>query len=307
MKVEKIFLTHAEQLEYLIEKKGLTVTDREKALDMLRSFGYFALVDGYKAPFKCPDGDRYRDGTSLDDIVALFKMDENLRELFFKYIMRVELKLRSLLSYYFTEKHGHRQEEYLRRENYIEGSSHDRGVFRTVSKLRDLVKERGKFDYINHYIENYQNVPLWVLVNALSLGVLVNLYDCQTPDIKAKTADMFSVSPSDLASMLDVLNRFRNVSAHNERLYSCRSDSDICDTPLHEKYRVKRDAHGHYASGKHDLFAAAISLETLLEPDDAEKFKRGLHAIIGHFTAMSQVIPKREFWTLMGFTEEYFG
>ena len=108
--MEKIFLTHAEQLEYLVEAKGLTVTDRDRALDMLCRFGYFSLVDGYKAPFKEPDGDKYRNGTTFDDIVALFKMDENLRELFFKYIMRVELQLRSLLAYYFTEKYGHLQE-----------------------------------------------------------------------------------------------------------------------------------------------------------------------------------------------------
>jgi len=305
LKVEKIFLTHDEQLDYLVMAKGLTVTDRDRALDLLCRFGYFALIDGYKAPFKQPDGDKYRVGTTFDDVVALFKMDENLRELFFKYIMRVELQLRSLLAYYFTEKHGEKQEKYLDRGSYAEGKQHDRDVFRVISKLRDLADERGKFDYINHYIDKYGNVPLWVLVNALSLGVLVNLYDCQIPDIKAKIADKFSTSPSDLASMLDVLNRFRNVSAHNERLYNCLSNTEICDTALHEKYRVRR-RNGRYASGKCDLFAAAISLEILLSPDDAEKFRHGLCAIIEHFISVSKVIPKDEFLSLMGFTEEYF-
>lgn len=302
--MEKIFLTHAEQLEYLVEAKGLTVTDRDRALDMLCRFGYFSLVDGYKAPFKEPDGDKYRNGTTFDDIVALFKMDENLRELFFKYIMRVELQLRSLLAYYFTEKHGHLQEKYLDRSSYAEGKQHDRAVYRVISKLRDLATERGKFDYINHYMDKHKNVPLWVLINALSLGVLVNLYDCQTADIKEKIADKFSVSPGDLASMLDALNKFRNVSAHNERLYNCLANTEICDTPLHEKYHVERK-NGRYLSGKRDLFAAAISLEILLNPDDAQKFKHGLSAIIGHFMSVSTVIPKREFLALMGFPEGY--
>lgn len=304
--MEKIFLTHGEQLDYLVKAKGLAVPDRARALDMLCRFGYFTLVDGYKAPFKCPDGDRYREGTSFEDIVALFKMDENLRELFFKYIMRVELKLRSLLSYCFTEKHGHRQEKYLDRESYLPSDVHDRDVFRVISKLRDLTDERGSFDYINHYIEKYGNVPLWVLVNALSLGVLVNLYDCQTSDVKEKIAAGFGgVTPSDLGSHLDLLTKFRNVSAHNERLYSCRADKDICDTHLHEKYGVSRLG-GQYKSGKRDLFAAAISLEITLPQDDAEKFKRGLCAIVEHFFTVSNIIPRGEFLSIMGFTEGYF-
>ena len=304
--MKKTFLTHAEQLDYLVEKKGLAVPDRERAMDMLCRFGYFALIDGYKAPFKCSDGGKYRDGATFDDVVALFKMDENLRELFFKYIMRVELQLRSLISYCFTEKHGSSQEKYLDRENYIPGEEHDRDVSRVISKLRDLCDRCGSFDYINHYIEKYGTVPLWVLINALSLGVLVNLYDCQTTDIKEKIADRFGgITPSDLGSLLDLLTKFRNVSAHNERLYSARADKDICDTPLHEKYRAWRRG-TQYACGKRDAFAAAIALEILLNPDDAEKFKCGLRAIVEHFLSVSKVIPREEFLAIMGFTEEYF-
>ncbi len=304
--MEKIFLTHSEQLDYLVEAKGLAVPDRTRALDLLCRFGYFALIDGYKAPFKRPDGDKYRDGATFDDVVALFKMDENLRELFFKYIMRVELQLRSLISYHFTEKHGSRQEKYLDRENYIPGEEHDRDVFRVISKLRDLCDQRGNFDYINHHVEKYGNVPLWVLVNALSLGALVNLYDCQTSDVKEKIADRFGgIAPSELGSLLDLLTKFRNVSAHNERLYSACADNEICDTPLHEKYRAERRGR-HYLSGKRDLFAAAIALETTLPREDGEKFKRGLCAIIEHFFSVSKVIPREEFLSIMGFTEEYF-
>lgn len=72
----------------------------------MRLIGYFALIGGYKSPFKNPTTKKYRDGIVFDDIVALYKFDENLRELFLKYILWIERNIRSLLSYYFTEKFG---------------------------------------------------------------------------------------------------------------------------------------------------------------------------------------------------------
>lgn len=71
----------------------------------MRLIGYFALIGGYKSPFRNPTTKKYRDGIVFDDIVALYKFDENLRYCF-KYILRIERNIRSLLSYYFTEKFG---------------------------------------------------------------------------------------------------------------------------------------------------------------------------------------------------------
>ena len=67
---------------------------------------------------KNPTTRKYRDGTTFNDIVALYKFDENLRELFLKYILKIERNIRSLLSYYFTEKFGEKQECYLNKANF---------------------------------------------------------------------------------------------------------------------------------------------------------------------------------------------
>ena len=45
---------------------------------------------------------KYIDGTTFEDIVALYEFDENLRELFLKYLLKIEQNMRSQLSYYFT-------------------------------------------------------------------------------------------------------------------------------------------------------------------------------------------------------------
>jgi len=95
----------------------LTISDHDYAKKMLRQIGYFSLIGGYKTPFKNPTTKKYKDGTTLEDIIALYKFDENLRELFLKYILQIERHLRSLLSYYFTDKHGEQQIHYLNPAN----------------------------------------------------------------------------------------------------------------------------------------------------------------------------------------------
>ena len=66
----------------LQNEKKLTIPDKEYTLKTLKQIGYFGLIGGYKNPFKNPTTQKYKDGTTFDEIVDLYKFDENLRELF---------------------------------------------------------------------------------------------------------------------------------------------------------------------------------------------------------------------------------
>jgi len=70
----KPFLTYPQQIQKL-KDKNLTITDNAAATITLHHYGYFALVSGYKDLFKNPTTKDYRDGTTLDDIVALVSMN----------------------------------------------------------------------------------------------------------------------------------------------------------------------------------------------------------------------------------------
>ena len=91
----KPFLTFDAQISYLENDKNLVIQDHDYAKTMLKQIGYFSLIGGYKAPFKNPTTRKYRDGTRFEDIVALYYFDENLRELFLKYILKIETQAAS--------------------------------------------------------------------------------------------------------------------------------------------------------------------------------------------------------------------
>ncbi len=113
----KSFLTFDEQIAYL-ETKNLLIPDHERAKELLKRIGYFSLVSGYKMPFKNTTTKKYADGTRLEDIAALYFLDEDLRELFLKYILKIERNMRALLAYFFSQKHGEGQTAYLNPQNY---------------------------------------------------------------------------------------------------------------------------------------------------------------------------------------------
>lgn len=112
-KLTKPFITYSEQINNLIKKKHLDISNRSYAENKLLNIGYYSLIDGYKDIFYNPMTRTYEKGTNFTDIVALYDFDENLRSLVFKYICHIEQKIRSLISYSFCEVFSENQAAYL--------------------------------------------------------------------------------------------------------------------------------------------------------------------------------------------------
>lgn len=91
--MSKPFLTYDEQVEKLEKEKNLIIQNKPYAIDELKQIGYFALIGGYKELLKNPTTKKYKDGTTFEDIVELYKFDENLRELFLKYILKIHIHI----------------------------------------------------------------------------------------------------------------------------------------------------------------------------------------------------------------------
>ena len=116
--MSKQFITYTAQVEKLKNEKNLVITDDDFAVESLQNISYYALIGGYKHPFIDIHTRKYINEACFEDIVVLYEFDEELRGIFFKYLCRVERKMRSSISYHFCKKHGERQEEYLNSNNY---------------------------------------------------------------------------------------------------------------------------------------------------------------------------------------------
>lgn len=302
----KPFTTYQDQLNKLENEKGLIISDKTFAEDVLKRISYFALIGGYKHIFKNKTTGKYIDNTKFEDILELYLFDELLRELFLKYIMKIERNMKSLISYYFTLKYGENQVTYLDRTNYNRLSKFDQTVTTLIDDyLRPLASTSRNYSYINHQRSTHSNVPLWTLVNALTFGTLSKMYSVLTQDVQINISRNFQyVNESDLRKYLSVITKFRNVCAHNERLFSYKIIESIPNTCIHSKLQIPMRGL-EYRLGKNDLFAIVISLRYLLPNDEFKKFKRELGRIIDKYIKNKNSSISDELLQNMGFPKNW--
>lgn len=304
--MSKPFLTYAQQIDKLKNEKGLVISDAQYAEDMLKQNSYFALITGYKYLFKNKTTGKYKDGTKFEDIVALYQFDEGLRQLFLKYLCQIERHIRSLTSYYFSEKFGESQDEYLDVTHYRYNGQYVPKIIKLVTKLNDIIHNQdSQYEYIRHYVKNNHNVPLWVLLNTVTFGTLSKFYMFLQQDIQAKVSENFlGVNESQMENMLSILSKYRNVCAHNERLFSHHVRESIPDMPLHQKLSIPKKG-SQYICGKSDLFSVVISMRYLLPTEDFSRLEKDLIHLLDRFKSSSCAIQEDELLRAMGFPNNW--
>lgn len=303
MPVKKPFLTYAQQLSKLRDK-GLTISDEKHAIDILTQIGYFSLVNGYKTPFKDINTGQYKNGTTFEDIENLYYFDEALRELFFKYLLKVEQKLKSHISYYFSEKHGNSVDAYSSLHNYdYKDAKKVSDIFKLLGEINRVITTNFNAVNLNHYITSHENIPLWVLTRKLTFGNISKMLDILPMSLQIKISKNYSnlTKTSQLTAIISVLVLFRNTCAHNDRLYNYKSNkTELPCLRLHKELKLTRLPSGNYANGKQDLFAVIIALRYLLEDYHFSRFFTKLENIISEHPD-NNVFPKKELIQSMGF------
>lgn len=242
----KPFRTIGEQIE-ILRGRGMEVDD--SAAQVLMREGYYSIVNGYKAPFidrertlECGE-DRYRDGTRFDDVLRLFEFDRALRELTFHSLIKAEAAVRTAVSYCFSDAHRG-QDDYLLQSSFCTRDEYGRygkqpdSYASELSKLIGLLGSRrdsNRAEFVVHYREEYGYVPLWVLSNDLTFGNLEHFFNLMKPRERDAVCKMISAGAGRLGDRflgyfdasearvsLEVLVKFRNICAHDERLYCAR-------------------------------------------------------------------------------------
>lgn len=302
--MSKPFLTYDQQLKKLKEDKKLHIANPDLARQALTEIGYFSLIGGYKTPFINPMTRVYQN-TSFEDIYALFKFDQGLRELTFKYLCEIEQKARQLISYSFCNHYGEQQSFYLSPQSYNSSRKRARDVSRLISLLDYHANYNTEHAYLVHQRNVYHNVPLWVIMNALTFGQTSKFYTLLPFRMQSDVSKAYThVNERSLECYLKNLTLFRNVCAHNERLYCFRLQIDFPDTSLHQKLGIRKIGN-QYIQGKRDYFGLVIAFRYLLSNESFKSYKKDLLHLINIYCKRSKRIPKNELLSVMGFPEHW--
>ena len=267
---------------------------------------YYSLIVGYKNIFKDKETGNYIPGTTFDDIVNLYSFDEELRSLFLEYLFKIEDQIKSLVSYYFSEKYGEQQIKYLSTKNYDYNNQNKHEIDKMIQIFSFLANKNMDYEAIKHARTKHNNVPLWILVTSMTFGNISKMYAALTSDLKNKiTSSYIGITPEELQQLLAVTSKFRNVCAHRERMFTYHANKSIPDMPIHETLGIPHDEKGEYLYGKHGLFAVVITLYYLLPTDIFTKFKDQLSLLLDTYLNEKRIYPEHDFLDIIGFPKNW--
>lgn len=229
-------LTIDQQID-LLEKRGLTIPDHERAVRHLSNISYYRL-SAYMLPYRVLDAsgnylDQFVPGATWDDVYNLYKFDRKLRLLVFDAIERIEIALRTQVIYQLSHKYSpHWQDNRslfkIPHMNKKTGKVYD--VFHDVQKhINDQLTANQKATFIEHYLNTYDNPPTppsWMSVELLYFSELSKI--CQNLNLRKDRTDIacfFGVKDDAIfCSWLHTLNYIRNICAHHSRLWNILVD-----------------------------------------------------------------------------------
>ncbi len=213
MQYNKPALTYEEQANLLIAR-GLTVKDKQKAIEILAQIGYYRL-SAYRFPFQ-PETDKFSKGATFEDLCALYQFDHELRAIITEALAIVEVALRTRLIYHLSHSYG--AFGYLEKKNFNNSFAHE-GWLQTV----ETEVGRSRETFVSHYKQKYvgsKHFPLWMLGEVLSFGMFSSLYSGLHNQDKTEIAQDFGVHFPVMVSWMHTFVYIRNLCAHHGRLWN---------------------------------------------------------------------------------------
>ena len=294
----------------ILRNRGVVVPTNGKPKRFLEQENYYNVINGYKDLFLVKDSNNlpvepelYQEGTHFNELKALFLFDRELRILLLKYLLIFENSIKTTVAYEFSKKYS-RKNAYLDIANFVDNDP--KKVLQQISILTKTIHDKvDRTGAIKHYIEEYGEVPLWVLVNFLTMGNIANFYNILTDSTKNIIAkfytdkyrtqnkdNTFRLSSADLSACLKVANLARNICAHDERLYNVNL----------RNVRISQIAN-HFGIRRYDnkrFIVLILFLKIVLDKKDFQRLYKALRNLFNQYADEFKTVVFDEILNTMG-------
>lgn len=285
----KEYKNNKELIDYLISK-NVIVNDKELALKNIEKYSYYSIINGYKAVFK-DKNNNYKSNTSFEEIFALYEFDKNIKAIFLKFTLEIEVILKSLMANTLAEEYG--VKDYLKLENLDENANEDL-INDFIAKIEKEIDDNYiKHPAIKHYKDTYNFVPPFVLTKILTFGAISRYYSLLKQSDRQKISKYFKLSDKLLRQILINLTMVRNISAHSDRLFSYRNKYDISFKNIEKDYNRKE-----YLC---NLYMIIKSMQVLLDEEKYKEFENLLNKEIERLENKLIVIDINDILKIMGY------
>ncbi len=89
----------------LLKQRGLVITNEQEALKTLSVISYFRLACYFRPMEADKQTHKFREGSTLEQVMALYEFDTALRDMVFCAIRQIEVALRTRINHHFSRNH----------------------------------------------------------------------------------------------------------------------------------------------------------------------------------------------------------
>ena len=202
----------------LLESRGLIVSDEAKAVRYLESIGYYRL-SAYMYPFlKVPkESHQYKEGTTFQQVLNIYRFDKKLRMLLLNEIEKVEIAIRRAIMNIPVQMTG---DIY-----WLTNSVHfaNQRTFQETKNTIDREYAKSTEEFIKHFKNSYCDPypPSWILGELLTMGNVNMIYrNLKADKIRKRISHYFGLQPIVLESWITSLTLLRNACCHHSRVWN---------------------------------------------------------------------------------------
>lgn len=201
------------------QRHGILVEDKAVALSILERVSYYRL-SGYALEFRTSaHSSHYIPETTIEQIYDRYRFDEDLRHILRKYLEIAEIFYRTQIANTIALR---KCSQPPHEQHYDVANYYRKNHFSDLMvQLRQQLHYYKDSLFIQHHMDKYHGrMPLWVLVEVMSLSTLSKYYSCLYRSDQEAVAAPLNTSARTLRNHLHALSVLRNKCAHAARLYN---------------------------------------------------------------------------------------
>ncbi len=217
--------TTVEEQIVRLQERGMTIDcSEEKVKEILLDIGYYRL-GFYWHPFEVDENHNFIEGTKFSDAVALYYLDSDLRNIFTKFLNRIEINFKTKLIYEVSNY-------YKTKPTWFADPSIMKNDF--ISQLPQQYDE--KFKANNKAIKAHHNkyindifAPAWKTLEFMPFGSILYIYkNIKNEELQKRISNKYGVrNHYYFINHITKMIHTRNLCAHGGQLYDLKLPSGI--------------------------------------------------------------------------------
>ena len=220
--------TTIEEQIALLKERGMVIDlDNQKVKEILLDIGYYRL-GFYWFPF-CDKEHNLNPNTKFSDIVSLYYLDVNLRNILTQYINRIEINFRTKIVYYVSNKYKSSPTWFI--DPKIVSPKFIKDIDKHYSE--DFKKSNKTIKLHHKKYLNDKYAPAWKTLEFFSFGTILKIYkNLIETDIKERISRFYGVKDiHKFINFMETIVLIRNICAHSAVLYDFKTPKGISSIP----------------------------------------------------------------------------